>query len=332
MMFKHLNTLANYTRPQALAKASPNSLGEIAAVTDLSERRQQAEQDYLTGLGKLKEAELQAYRDKKALLAAYRHLATAVQKNRNEPRYHTALAYLLILIENPSRALQHIGEALRLDPSNERALLLQANLKELQQASPERKRLANWQTFQGLPQPVASEDFDDLYDEVAFFLNQEVKVMMQTMVSPQPSLDFEQMLEQEQVYEQLTALEEMVNQKLQILDQEVDIQTFTTLLKPLHQMQARFAQALEGFALYQVLLAGIEEAQEQVETLTLALGQGAQPQELQVQLDSLLDFCDELADQMDQLSDTLSIQPIESHYEQLVGQVERLQDRMDECA
>jgi hypothetical protein len=331
MMFKHLNTLANYTRPQALAKASPNSLGEIAAVTDLSERRQQAEQDYLTGLGKLKEAELQAYRDKKALLAAYRHLATAVQKNRNEPRYHTALAYLLILIENPSRALQHIAEALRLDPTNERALLLQANLKELQQASPERKRLASWHTFQGLPQPTASEDFDDLYDAVEFFLNQEVKLMMQTMVSPLPSLDFEQMLEQEQVYEQLIALEEMVNQKLQMLDHEMDIQTFESLLKPLHQMQARFAQALEGYALYQMLLSGIEEAQEQVERLKEALEQGAHPQEWQTQLDSLLDLCDELADQMDQLSETLSIQPIESHYEALVAQVERLQDRMDEC-
>jgi len=330
MMFKHLNTLANYTRPQALAKATPNSLGEIAAVTDLSERRQQAEQDYLTGLGKLKEAELQAYRDKKALLAAYRHLATAVQKNRNEPRYHVALAYLLILIENPSRALMHIAEALRLEPTHERALLLQENLKSLQQASPERKRLASWQTFQGLPQPAASQDFDDLYDEVEFFLNQEVKVMMQTLVSPQPSLDFDQMLEQERVYEQLLALEEMVNHKLQILDHEMDIQTFETLLRPLHQMQVRFAQALEGYANYQVLLAGFEEAQEQVEELKVALEQGTQPQALQAPLDSLLDLCDELADQMDQLSETVSIQPIESHYEQLVAQVERLQDRMDE--
>jgi methyl-accepting chemotaxis protein len=330
MMFKHLNTLANYTRPQALAKAVPNSMAEVAAITDLTARRQEAEQDYLTGLGKLKEAELQAYRDKKALLTAYRHLATAVQKNRNEPRYQTALAYLLILIENPSRALQHIAEALRLDPSNERALLLQENLKALQQASPERKRLASWQTFQGLPQPVASEDFDDLYDDVAFFLNQEVKLMMQTMVSPQPSLDYDQMLEQEQVYEQLIALEEMVNLKLQVLDHEMDIQTFETLFKPLHQMQARFAQALEGYAMYQVLLGGFEKAQEQIETLKAALE--TQDPTLQAQLDSILDLCDELADQMDQLSESISIQPIESDYEQLVAQVERLQDRMDECA
>ncbi|MBT9545344.1 MAG: hypothetical protein IV090_08145 [Candidatus Sericytochromatia bacterium] len=329
MMFKHLNTLANYTRPQALAKAVPNNMAETASITDLTARRQEAEQDYLTGLGKLQEAELQAYRDKKALLAAYRHLATAVQKNRNEPRYHTALAYLLILIENPSRALPHIAEALRLEPANERALLLQENLKALQQASPERKRLASWQTFQGLPQPVASEDFDDLYDDVAYFLNQEVKLMMQTMVSPQPSLDFDQMLEQERVYDQLIALEEMVNHKLQILDHEMDIQTFETLLKPLHQMQARFAQALEGYAMYQVLLGGIEKALEQVETIKAAVER--QDPALQTQLDSLLDLCDELADHMDQLSESISIAPIESHYEALVAQVERLQDRMDEC-
>lgn len=330
MLFKQLNTLANYKRPEALAKATPHSLGESTPVTDLNERRLQAEQDYVTGLGKLKEAELAAYRDKKALTAAYRHLATAVQKNRNEPRYHSALAYLLILVENPTRALQHISEALRLDPENERALLLQKNLRELQEASPDRKRLANWQTFQGLPQPVASKDFDSLYDEVEFFLTQEVKIMMQTMVSPTPSLDFDQMLEQERVYEQLLALEEMVNQKLQILDHEMDIQTFSTLLKPLHQMQTRFAKALEGYAMYQVLLSGIEVAQEQVEAIKAAMESGTLPQDVQTQLETLLDLCDELADQMDQLAEGISIQPIESHYEALVAQIERLQDRMDE--
>lgn len=330
-MFKQLSALANYKRPEVMAKAIPNSLAEKIPVVDLGERRKQAEQDYLTGLGKLKEAELRAYRDKKALLAAYRHFATAVQKNRNEPRYHTALAYLLILIENPTRALQHISEALRLDPENERAHLLQQNLREWQVASPDRKRLASWKSFQALPQPVDSQDFDDLYDDVEYFLSQEIKIMMQTMVSPQPSLDYTQMLEQERVYEQLLSLEEMVNQKLQILDQEMDIQTFETLLAPLHQMQARFALALEGFAMYQILLSGLHQAQAEVNSLNAALADAVPPAALQTSLEALLDLCDELADQIDFLAESVSIQPLEGPYETLLVQVERLQDRMDEC-
>lgn len=319
-MFLKFKPLINPQTPAALA-------GFEQAASLRADRQQEAEEDYLTGLAKLQQAETNGFEDKRMVLVAYRHLATAIHKHRSEPRYHSAMAYLLVLVGNSSRAIRYVAEALRLDPAHEQAIMLQQQIQRIQTASPERLRLASWYALQDSPQPQDSDDFDQLYDEVEAFIAQEVRTMMQLSVSPEATLDLELAQEQARYYEQLEALHEMLHSKLALLDQEIETQSLMAMLQPLQLLQKRFEMALEHHTLFHLLLDGIEGALEDAQVLQglLQMGENVPQQEL----DALLDLCDELADQLDDLSEHQGLRPVEAHYEMLIREIEILQDRMD---
>lgn len=312
-------------------KAKPNlppalaGFGQTEALK--TDRREEAEQDYLTGLTKLQQAEDRGYEDKADILAAYRHFATAIQKNRGEVRYQTAMAYLLLLIGSERRAMSHIAEALRLKPADERALMLQEQLQQLQSASPDKLRLAAWQALEDSAVPRSDDDYDTAYEELEAFIHQEVRLMMQTSVSPEPTLDSEQAQDQARFHEQLLVLDRLLSDKISVLEQEIETQPLQRLLEPLNTLSSRIEQALELHTLFHLLLDGIEGAIEETEVYLSLIDEGDSIP--QANIDMLLDLCDELADQLDELSQHRGIKPVEARYEALVGAIEKLQDRIE---
>lgn len=292
-----------------------------------NDRREEAEQDYLMGLAKLQQAEELGFEDKAAILSAYRHFATAIQKNRSEVRYQTGMAYLQLLIGNERRALMFVAEALRQDPANQRALMLQDQIQQIQTASPDRRRLAGWQALEDQPAPRSDEDYDKAYDELEDFINEEIRLMMQTSVSPEPTMDPDQARDQARFHEQLLALDQLLATKLELLEKEIETQSLERMLAPLSQLASRIEQALELHTLFHLLLDGVEGAIEDTETYLSLIDEGDSIP--QANIDMLLDLCDELADQLDELSQHRGIKPVEARYEALVGAIEKLQDRIE---
>lgn len=287
----------------------------------------EAEQDYLTGLGRLQQAQNQQFLEKSTLLGAYRHLATAVQKNRREPRYQTGLAYLLLLVGNFQRATHYVHQALKLAPQDERAQLLLEQIQRIQTASPARLRLATWQALENGPLPAADEDYDRIYEELESFMVQEVRLLMQEPVSPEPSVDLQQGQEQARYLELLEAFEALVGPKLDLLDAEIETQNLRSLLAPLQLLRNRLELALERHTQFHLLLDGIEGAREDVRVCSSWLENGESvPAE---DIEYLLDLCDELADQIDELAGCAGVRPVEARYERLVAELSRLQDQLE---
>lgn len=311
-----------------LKSKPPAALAGLEQSDDLKAgRHQEAEQDYLTGLAKLKQAESQGYQDKSGVLAAYRHFATAIQKNRGEARYQTAMAYLLILIGSCQRATIYLAAALRLDPGNQRALMLQEQIRQIQSASPNRLRQAAWQALENGPRPQSDEDYDQSYEELEAFITRELRLMMQTSVSPEPTLDLELAQDQARFHEQLLALDRLLSEKIALLETEIETQPLVRMLAPLHQLANRMEQALELHTLFHLLLDGIEGAIDEAIGLQALLDTEGKLH--QAELDALLDLCDELADQLDELDRYTGVKPVEKRYEALAREIEKLQERME---
>jgi len=310
--------------------SSQPMLSDLMATEGLrAGRQQEAEQDYLTGLAKLQVAEREGYQNKRTVLTAYRHLATAIHKHRSEARYQSAMAYLLLLTGNTHRALRYVAEALRLEPANPRALMLQQEIHRLQQTSPARLRLVTWQAIEDSPQPQQSDDYDLLYDELESFIEQEVRSLMQQSISTEATLEMALAQEQACLHEQLEALEHILHQKISILEAEIETQPLTAMLKPLQVMRRRLEMALEHHTLFHLLLDGIEGAREDLQHLKQSLMLEQPGEDLNIALNSLLDLCDELADQLDALSEHRALQGVVSRYEVLVQELASVQDRMD---
>ncbi len=156
--------------------------------------------------------------------------------------------------------------------------------------------------------------------------------MMQTMVSPEVTLNQELFEKQEHVFEQLLALEDMIQAKIRILDLEIDTQSLEHLLKPLWTLQQRFHKALEYHALLRILLDGILGAQQQAQELyqILKTDLTLTPQ-LNQELEALYDLCDELANSLDETAKQTSIHMIEADYENTVQIVGKIQSLLDEA-
>jgi hypothetical protein len=296
-----------------------------------AEIKAQAETSYIQGLELIKAAEAKAYSDKSKLLGAYRHLATAQRKNGKEPRYACGMAYLMLLIGNHGRAQRYVAQALVLAPQNEQALTLQASLRQLLKLSPEEERQARWNAFEQLPLPSCNNDYDWYYEHVEQFLKKEVQILMQLVVSPQVTLNTVQMEHQAELYTQLTALEASVGAKFRIIERSFDTLTLNNMMLPLKQMQERYRLALEQHAHFQILIDGLNGGMELALELLEHLGTAGE-KEIQDRLNQLYDLCDEIADDLDDLSDRqgLDIKPVKQIYSALIRLIESIQEKVDE--
>lgn len=303
-----------------------NQLSELATFSQ-NTGIEKAETEYNIGLVKFNQAKGSGFENKQVLLSAYRHFVTA-NRAYKKPEYLCALAHILLLIQNFDKASDYVQQALKLDPEFAHAHSLQNDIQKMQSMKALDWRQLKWTNFEKQARPQTQQEMDAMYDSIEDFLESEIAFLMHEAANSALSFEIEDVDVQENYYQIVSHFLEMVGSKIQWVAREYDVQDFEQQLHPIRQLRNRFMDLLERYARFQFVADGINGAIADSDEMSLVLRAGkALPPDA---MDELLDLCDLLADELDNLSEGGDIIELENHYNVLVGKIESLQDMMDE--
>lgn len=280
-------------------------------------------------------AEDSGFQNLAALKRAHQSLEKAVALDPQDTRYLFLMAYLWFLMGSAEVSQAYLKAVLTLEPEHAQALELRRTWAQQQNLPP----LAAWQqqvqAFEALPVPRNEAEYDFLYAEIEQFLQSMTRYFMQLELSPQSTMDSQTVAAQEQVLQQLNHVQQLVDQKLQLLAQKLEIQPLTQLNHPLRQIHARFEEALWATQVFNILQTACDAVQADAVNLlkeVKAAGEnGRRPGDhFQSALNDLLDACDALADDLDAISERSSIDAIVPHYEETLRYVQHVQDVLDQ--
>lgn len=278
-------------------------------------------------------AEDSGFQNLRALQRAHASLEQAIELAPQEAPLLFLMAYLWYLMGSAEMSLAYLKAVLTLQPEHEQARELQQIWAQQQQLTP----LAAWQqniaAFEALPVPRSEAEFDFLYAEIEAFLQYHSRYFMQIQLPPHSTLDAEIVAAQQQVLQQLNHVQKLIDQKMALVAEVLEVQALEQLNRPLRQIQQRFENALWYQGIYQVLQAGFDEVKAGAVKILKDLKQAAEAGQavghFQNQLNALLDQCDALADDLDAISEKASIAPIEAAYEEVLRYVQHVQDSLD---
>ncbi|MEZ0367630.1 MAG: hypothetical protein ACAI44_00945 [Candidatus Sericytochromatia bacterium] len=293
----------------------------------VANRRDESESQCKQAYFLIAEAEGQGFVDKAPLKQAMRLFIQAARQRRNYVEPYIGLAYLSLLIDQKEVALKYLQTALRLEPGNEDALRLQNYLVE------------------GPPEPVAEESFelvtletvqtqdpDQLYDQLEKALFHWIRELMK-QPPPQAGIKPEVI---EQLQKQNEELEDRVrgfDRQITLLDQDFDTSELRRRLRPLEVMLQRYQKALEVSESMQMIHKQLQGLIDTVRGISARV-QNPVPEQLQraeAEIESLMDSCDWVADQLDALDNQgHDIGPLEYSYKILAAIIEQVRDTVDE--
>ena len=304
------------------------TITSIAPVVTLEQRQTQAKASYDKAIKIIADAESEAFANKEVLMQAYRHLATATNKDRQNPLYPTQLAYLLILIGCEHRANNYIVKALKLDPEFAPALDLHNCLQELMKPNAELDYQAEFDSLKSWPLPQSEADYDRLYDQVESFIVKSVQFFMKCPLQATLSFDKSTITAQKSRFQQLCAFEALVQQQLQRLSQDLDILELENMLTPALQLKKRYQHIQRAQTKIKVIQKQIDSGIKACNAISQSVS--SHPELTQIKLEKLYDFCDQIADQLDTLSEKHDVSQLITEYEKLIAQTETVQDKMDD--
>lgn len=299
-----------------------------APVLTAEERQSKAHEHYLQAVDIMQRAEAEAFAHKESLMQAYRHLAVACNRNPQEARYPTTMAYLLLLINCEQRANNYLGKALQIDPQFQAALDLQQAFQRLIKADPVQDFKAHCEALKNWPRPESEADFDRLYDQTELTLHRGLQFLMHRQVVAQLSMDKATIASQKKLYAQICRFEALIQGKLKLLAEDLDVLELERTLKPVLQLKNRYQNILMALTQIQELESEMQEASQICERLRAQISEQA-PEFVQRQLEIVYDFCDLYADRLDALAEQHEIMALITRYEALVSQIEKLQDDLD---
>lgn len=309
---------------------------KMAHLEALEERKvkKSAEDHYIEGVKKLEAAEDGGFQDKNALMQIYQHFNAAVKLQKQEIKYLNTMAYFLILVGNHKNALTYLATSLKIDPKNDSALKLQQSVQDIMHMTPLQKQKYAVEAFSNRPYPKSDDDFDALYEALEDFIEEQTRYFMQSTVSPEVTLDAAKVDEQQKMFAQLEEIQETVVEKLKILEQDQDVSALWDKTRNLEALNTRYYNSLRLNSIFMMVLDGINEAR----TMTMEIFQEikqksddeVQALDLDPQINQIYDYCDELADQLDRLSQETNIYLLEREYESLIQFVQHLQDTLDD--
>ncbi|PKL75067.1 MAG: hypothetical protein CVV27_17290 [Candidatus Melainabacteria bacterium HGW-Melainabacteria-1] len=294
-----------------------SSIANTAVATQSDHRHQASERDYQTGMQILLQAQLDAFKDLSRLQQASDHFLAAIRHHHRNPDPYIGMAYLLHLLEDAPGALRYLSEALRVDPGNQSAYSLQLAIQEQAAQSLERQP----------EQPPPDSDL--AYDQLEDLISREIR-LISSYPPPRASLDPEQVLELESRFEQLSQNFGLIQAQIEIQSQELDLLSLQSRLRPIETRIKGFEQALSQSR----LMLALNQEMEQEYEATLCLSQYLlyqSPETARLQLESTLDTCDEVADQINRLDAAgAATEALEVSYHKLKAVVLHLQESIDE--
>jgi len=277
------------------------------------------------------------------LIQAYDAFQQALEQQRTNPEPYVGLSYLLTSMEQYDNALVYLEEANRLCPSYPN---LQAMFRSITEAQQHKAKLRRQQSGAAKvdrskppvppfkpsePQPI---DYDALYDQTLNLIVQRVhKIMGENRLPHHPTLNSKELELLSIQRKNWRKWHKEVQSNLDILDQEIDVSPLQLQLKPFELLLKRYSDFIVASQLLielklrirdesVLVLAQIREGQGVVDPSDVAI--------LQENLESILDQCDKMADQLDQIEALgFDNSMVLADYEKLIRYVEALQEAID---
>lgn len=292
----------------------------------VANRRDESEGQCKQAYFLIAEAEAQGFTDKTPLKQAMRLFIQAARQRRSYVEPYIGLAYLSLLIDQKEVAQKYLLTALKLEPGNTDALQLQKYLNE----GPEESDAESF----ALPEfaAVSGLDPDKTYDQLEQNLFQMIRSLMK-LPSPSPTVkadEFEQLRKQT---EELASSTQSFDRQISGLEKEFDTSELRRRLRPLEVILQRSQRALEVSEQMQLLQKQIAGLIETVRGISSRLQQPAAEllKRLEAELESVMDSCDWVADQLDQIDGQgHDISVLEHGYNILSAMIEGVRDTLDE--
>ncbi|HEY9842861.1 MAG TPA: hypothetical protein V6D23_20510, partial [Candidatus Obscuribacterales bacterium] len=179
---------------------------------------------------------------------------------------------------------------------------------------------------------VQTQDPDQLYDQLEKALFHWIRELMK-QPPPQAGIKPEVI---EQLQKQNEELEDRVrgfDRQITLLDQDFDTSELRRRLRPLEVMLQRYQKALEVSESMQMIHKQLQGLIDTVRGISARV-QNPVPEQLQraeAEIESLMDSCDWVADQLDALDNQgHDIGPLEYSYKILAAIIEQVRDTVDE--
>lgn len=290
----------------------------------LSQQRHDLSLDFTRqGVAELLAAQAEDYAHPERLVAACNAFMDAIRHHRQAIEPWVGMGYLLWLTGDPEEARVYLSEALLLDPENSDALTL---MDLAQKAPPE-------------PEPLFDEPETDAYDQLYDALEARIHQEVQRLSSLRPdtfvlSGERPQIQKMERRYARLMADYQEMQEQMAEIEREIDCSPLAQMLRPFDVLLRRCQEVLTASwqqCDLQDMLAQHNQWLDQEWRRLSRLPEGVPPDFSQERLDYLLNDCDALADQIDQLEQkNQDVSFLIPAYEALAAKIGQLQDLLDQ--
>lgn len=275
------------------------------------------------------EAEAKGFVDKAPLKKAMHLFIQAAKQKRRYSEPYIGLCYLSLLIDQREVATKYLITALQIDPQNEDALRLQAYLNEepKQQVAEDSFKLVDLD-----PEYREDVDLDQLYDQ----LEQKLLLVIKELMNYPPPIPALNEADIDILKNQVDELEQRVNlyeKQIALLDREFDTSELRRRFRPMEVMLKRTQKALE---VSERMVSINQQIQGLIDT-TKGIIQRLANSSIDVigraekELESLMDSCDWVADQIDAIdSEGHPTHALENTYNILVALIDQAREIIDE--
>ncbi|PIQ25539.1 hypothetical protein COW36_21070 [bacterium (Candidatus Blackallbacteria) CG17_big_fil_post_rev_8_21_14_2_50_48_46] len=262
------------------------------------------------GLSFLERARQEHFRNLESIQQAYLAFKGAIAQTPALPEPYLAMAYLLWQTGYDDNAYFICQEALKISPENKDALQICAKLERGKRL----KRNPNRSCI----------SLDGLYDEVEALLLKYVHYYLHTQVEMTPELT------KMSAFSNLSSIISEFEAYFELLKQEFDMNSLYARLYPL-QVLAKRQEKMHFLANHmQKLMQIIEDQREHTLQLIREYEPSTENLEYESQFESILDQCDMIADQIDELEKQgHNTRMLELSYNRWIETVNFLQEQME---
>lgn len=262
------------------------------------------------GMAALLQAQMNGFEDKRPLHRAREFFFEAIHNQRKAAAGYLGMGYLLLLLDQPQKALKYLTQAQKLDDGPQTQEMLDFCLSKISPQDPSALSSDQEQVLeQTLEQDIKHFTrilFQRYSVEYKFYSGPELKALQEAHQQTQ------------------TALEQF-ELRLNTLAASLEITRFHLILAPLQQQGHMYQDVISASVVGQNLQQDLQNIQSQV-------SQALQEPHLNWEsaLEAWLDRLDAVADQLDEYeSQGWEISTVLQAYEYLLPQIEHLQDLLD---
>lgn len=301
-----------------------SALKELEAQSrQLQNRRQATSQKHFEeGLQALARAIDSAFRNKRALAQALELWMEAMRNNRRDPEPCSGIGYIFLLLGDTRMAIRYFQAALAIDPQHADSRRWLDHIQE--QAS---LQIANKPAARTSPAQADSEDPEEALQALEDELFELLKKWMEQAL-PVPGKAQHERIVKYQTYLQKTC--QRIQSQLLELEEELDVGQARNRLLALETVASRYRNLLR---LSEQFIALEEQIMQDLDAIkaSQAVLEAGQTGPTNADIERWLDRCDRFADQQDEWDQQgHDVSALETVYQKLVNELERLQDRMDE--